>query len=148
AVNAGNNDGEFQNAQIADNEPDGLYNYPLNGTVLVQAYWSISANAFVVQDTTTGPVAYLTPIWNGLNTASPTFSGSYDLLIPGELYGLNTDDTVTINTSNGAATGVNVDGTNFTFGGSIRDITVQLGGGRNEINIQGVTANQIVNVIG
>jgi hypothetical protein len=45
--------GEWQNAQIADNEPDGgRYTYRLNGPAgpLVQAYWSIADQAFIVPD--------------------------------------------------------------------------------------------------
>jgi hypothetical protein len=50
-------DGEWQNAQIADNEPDGTYFARLNVKDPfpweVQAYWSIADQAFVVPDGTT-----------------------------------------------------------------------------------------------
>jgi hypothetical protein len=73
-VDAGT-DHETHNAQIADNEPDGgNYTYRLNGTILVQAYWSVVDQKFIVPDGNQETVI-LTPIWNGLS-----FTGTFDLL--------------------------------------------------------------------
>jgi autotransporter-associated beta strand protein len=81
-VNAGT-DGEWQNAQIADNEPDGTYYYPLEGTVPAQAYWSLSARAFVVPDGNSETIV-LTPHWNLSTPTSPRFQGTFDLNILGD----------------------------------------------------------------
>jgi plastocyanin len=61
--------GEYRDCQIADNEPDGgRYTYRLNGSngPLVQAYWSIAQQAFVVPDGSAQNTV-LDPIWNGNN---------------------------------------------------------------------------------
>jgi hypothetical protein len=75
--------GEYQNAQIADNEPDGgRYVSQVVGGVEVQAYWSIRDQAFIV------PTSNLQnfvedPIWNGPNS----FSGQSVSLQDGYLFG-------------------------------------------------------------
>jgi hypothetical protein len=73
-VDAGT-DGETKNAQIADNEPDAMnYTYRLNGTIMVQAYWSVVDQMFIVPDGNQQTVI-LTPRWVNL-----LFMHSFDLL--------------------------------------------------------------------
>jgi hypothetical protein len=73
-VDAGT-DHETQNAQIADNEPDGgNYTYRLWGTFEVQAYWSVVDQKFIVPDGNQETVI-LKPIWNG-----GSFTNTFDLL--------------------------------------------------------------------
>jgi autotransporter-associated beta strand protein len=81
-VNAGT-DGEWQGAQIADNEPDGPYEYPLNGTLWVQAYWSISAHAFIVPDGNSETIV-LSPHWNLSDPHNPHFLCTFDLTVPSD----------------------------------------------------------------
>jgi hypothetical protein len=67
-------DGEYQNAQIADNEPDeGRYTYRLGGTVKVQAYWSVVDQKFIVPDGNQQTIV-LRPIWNGTS-----FTNTFDV---------------------------------------------------------------------
>jgi hypothetical protein len=118
---------EWQNAQIVDNEPDaGGYDARLQGTVLVEAYWSISADGFIVPDTTSGPTVYVNPVWNGVNTSSPSFTGKFDLLIQKHTAADNTPGSITINDPYSDPAAVTVDGTPFTFRnkGKVRNITV------------------------
>ena len=67
--------GEATNAQIADNEPDGgRYGYRINGTIYVQAYWSVVDQKFIIPDGNQQTVT-LQPIWNGTS-----FTGTFNLL--------------------------------------------------------------------
>src|SRR5262249_5357535 len=67
-------DGEYANAQISDNEPDAWrYTYRLGSSLLVQAYWSVVDQAFIVPDGSRQDVV-LAPIWNGT-----TFTNQFDL---------------------------------------------------------------------
>jgi hypothetical protein len=73
--------GEYSNAQIADNEPDGgRYTYRLNNSVLVQAYWSIHDQAFIVPDGQQQNTI-LDPLWKGTS-----FTNQSLLLQQGNLY--------------------------------------------------------------
>jgi hypothetical protein len=93
--------GEYQNAQIADNEPNqGNYTYGLPGGALVQAYWSVVDQKFIVPDGNQQRVT-LTPYWNGL---TPT--NQFDLL------------AVQASPSNAAPTGsvINAQKTQLTLG--------------------------------
>jgi hypothetical protein len=67
--------GESSDAQLSDNEPDGeRYTYRLNGTLEVQAYWSVVDQTFIVPDGN-GQTVFLAPIWN-----NKSFTGTFDLL--------------------------------------------------------------------
>jgi hypothetical protein len=93
--------GANQNAQIADNEPNqGNYTYRLAGSALVQAYWSVVDQKFIVPDGNQQRVT-LTPYWNGL-----TSTNQFDLL------------AVQASPSNAAPTGsvINAQKTQLTLG--------------------------------
>jgi hypothetical protein len=128
--------GEYQNSQIADNEPNGgNYTNRLNGSILVQAYWSIIDQAFIIPDGN-AKKAFLDPIWNGL-----TFTSHYNLLIDGGAY-----DTITVNASD-AQVLVDFDGESFLLdGGQINGITIDAGGGTNTIDVQSLAANQTLTI--
>jgi hypothetical protein len=88
-------DNEYQNAQISDNEPDnGNYTARINGSVLVQAYWSIKDGGFVIPDPAGAPTVQLNPVWNGLGTNSPSFTGTYNMTVDG-----HDNETITIQSS-------------------------------------------------
>jgi hypothetical protein len=78
---------ENNNGQIADNEPDGQhYTYRLNGPSgpLVQAYWSIVDQAFIVPDGSP-QATVLDPMWNGYSFQNYAVS-----LQQGHLYRVST----------------------------------------------------------
>lgn len=69
------------NSQLADNEPDAQrYTYRLNGSVLVQAYWSIKAQAFQVPDGSNN-ILDLTPHWHYTDPTNAVFDGKFDVTI-------------------------------------------------------------------
>ncbi len=119
--------GEYQNSQIADNEPDGgRYTYRLNGSVLVQAYWSLTYQAFVVPDGTQQTV-YLSPHWN--NTK---FSGNFSLKSSGK----GSNQSVTLDTLNDGkgnlSLAITLNGENYQFDpGKITSAVFNLGSGSN-----------------
>jgi hypothetical protein len=119
-------DGEYKNAQISDNEPDASrYLYREGGSLLVQAYWSVVDQAFIVPDGNQQRVV-LTPIWNGT-----TFTFQYDLLA--------VDDALT-NTLPGAPlsaqkTALTLGNETFNFAsGQIRNVTVYTLGNTGGVN--------------
>jgi len=153
--------------ELSDFEPDGgngNYAYRLGGDALhpngfpAQAYWSQNATylapndtflrgAFVVPD---GNAQYLLlePIWSPATTFSsnsqPTHT--YSLIINGDQLGSNYSDQLAIDATS-SGTKVNLNGEEFIFDpGTITNITVNLGGGNNTINIQDVAYGQTVNV--
>jgi hypothetical protein len=132
--------GEYQNAQIADNEPDqGRYTYRLHG-VLVQAYWSISYNAFIVPDGNSQKFD-LTPNWN--NT---TFAWNSNLSIQGDQLGVNYADNIAIG-GNGSNVSVSQNNEAALFDpGVIKNINVDTGGGSNFVRVSSVPAGVAVNV--
>ncbi len=146
ATNA-NTDGEFQNAQIADNEPDGPYNYRINGSVAVQAYWSLAAKEFVVPDGDPGHLYELTPSWSNVST-NPSFNGTFTLTLtpaPG--------DTITLSeTKDGNGNNViNVtwNGHTDTFDSDVNKLTgiaVNLPQGRATVNVQGSVSDVPVTI--
>jgi hypothetical protein len=130
--------GESVDAQIADNEPDGAtYTYRLNGSVLVQAYWSIVDQAFLIPDGTREKVL-LNPHWN---TETMTLT-DFDLLINGDQLGPAWGDQITIG-GTGSTLQVTLNGEQYSFRDPITNIIVRPGGGRNVVNIadlpEGVT---------
>jgi len=143
-VNAGT-DGEWQNAQIADNEPDTEnYTYRLSGSLLVQAYWSIQYNGFVVQDHNAQTV-YLNPNWN-LTTSPPQFQGNASLTIGGDQLG-NLNDTITLNQTASGGVKVTLNGEVFQFDpGKISSIIVNPGLGNNIINVENLPAGMSLNI--
>src|SRR5262249_11522392 len=73
--------------------------------------------------------------------------GNYDLLLKGD-----GSDTITINAADSQTT-VTLDGqtfvfSNFTDGGQIRNITVDLAGGSNTVNLQSLAADQALTIVG
>lgn len=135
ATNA-NTDGEYQNAQISDNEPDdGNYMYRLNGAngQLVQAYWSIKDNGFVVPDGNSQKV-YLYPTWK--SSPSLYFTGESELDINGDQHGYGSNDNAIISTASNGALSVNLNGQTVTFNpGQISTLYVSTGGGANNISV-------------
>jgi hypothetical protein len=151
------------------------YGYRLNGAK-AQSFWSAqtldssgNAGAFIVPDGNTEKI-YLQPIWNssgtidlsnyfdssgnpGPNTTitGPTFTGNYNLLIIGDHQSSTpADDTITVN-ANDSQVSVTLDGQSFLFanfwdGGQIQNITIKAGGGSNTLTIQGVAADQKVEI--
>jgi hypothetical protein len=138
-VNAGT-DGEWQNAQIADNEPDGgNYTYRLDGSVLVQAYWSLTYKAFVVPDGNT-QAFYLNPIWSG-----KSYTGKNDLYINGDQSRFNDDILISQNNAGGVQVTLNGETASFNQG-QISSVTVRPGGGNNIVNVQTLPAKVSVDL--
>ncbi len=112
-MNAADNiTGENFESQIADNEPDGgRYTYRLYDSVLVQAYWSISFNGFIVPDDS-GQNLYLYPNWN-TQPSTPVYLGNSNLEVLG---GQNSGQsgTISLDVANGGVA-VNLEGAIFHF---------------------------------
>lgn len=127
--------------QIADGEPDGRrYGYRLGG-VKVQPYWSVQNNAFIVPDGNRQNF-FLSPNYNAAGTG---FLGTYTLTVQGDQLGV-TNDTITINQSNGSATAT-LNGESATFDqGQISKITADPKGGTNAVNVNGLPANVALDV--
>ena len=123
--------GEYQNAQISDNEPDGgNYTYRLNGSVLVQAYWSIVDQAFIVPDGKQQNIV-LDPIWEGISPTSFSFTGQFVSLRQGNLYELSpAGRTSTLIDTQVSAYATDSLGDIFDLGTS-RGVKVYLGSGTN-----------------
>ena len=103
--------GESQNAQIADNEPDGNYVYRIYDTTVVQAYWSIEDSAFIVPDYS-GQDIYLSPNWY-TGSSTPEFEGNSALSVGGgQVTGQSS--TISLDVSNGGVF-VTLDGALFHF---------------------------------
>ncbi len=131
-----NTDGEYKDAQISDNEPDdGNYTYRINGPTgqLVQAYWSLTYNGFVVQDGNSQTVD-LNPIWQ--TSPSLSFTGTYDLNITGGQLA-NPDDIMTLSETQ-------FDGVSFTLNGQVFQFAT---GQINTIDIETSEASSTINVL-
>jgi hypothetical protein len=78
--------------QICDGEPEGKDNYysRLGGSSgpLVTSYWSVQSNAFIVPDPSGTPTVDLYPVWNGVGTSSPSYTGTYAMTIEGQSNGV------------------------------------------------------------
>jgi autotransporter-associated beta strand protein len=149
SVDAGT-DHEWQNAQIADNEPDGgNYLYPLNGTVSEQAYWSISAHAFIVPDGNSETIAF-NPHWDLSDPAHPHFLNTFDLNISGDPSG----STITLDVPQSGPTAgelkVTDNGQVFWFSPSkLSSITItETGTGNNVVNVLRTPTGVPVTIIG
>jgi hypothetical protein len=136
-VDAGT-DGEWKGVQISDNEPDGgNYTYRLNGSLQVQAYWSLTYKAFVVPDGNTQTL-YLTPNWNKVPTP-PQFQKTSGLTISG-------DGTLTLD-ENGSGLSITLNGEHFSFDrGKINSITVNEGNGNDTVNVEGTVFGDPVTI--
>jgi hypothetical protein len=114
---------EYQDSQISDNEPDDFnYTYRINGLngQLVQAYWSLAYNAFVIPDGNTQAI-YLNPIWTtgtmpGFNPprTGPVYTRQASLFISGGQLA-NPDDTITLDETGAGGVSVNQNGEVFQF---------------------------------
>jgi len=109
-------DGEYQNAQISDNEPDqGNYTYRMDGSLQVQAYWSLSTpnanglnngfGAFVVPTVNQQQDFFLDPQWTfqGLeanNVKVFKYTENNQLVILGDQGGAQ-GNTITLTTTPG-----------------------------------------------
>jgi hypothetical protein len=143
-INAGDN--ENQNVQICDGEPNGeKYIYPLNGSVWVQAYWSLSAQAFIVPDGNSQTL-YLDGQWDKSNPDSPTFLGTFDLTVKGDQpgKGSNYNDVISVEQVDSGVQ-VTINGEVFRFDTSENwpittyqfwSITIEPGGGNNTVNVK------------
>jgi hypothetical protein len=132
ATNA-HTDGEFQDAQISDNEPDdGNYMYRLNGPggQLVQAYWSLTYNGFVIPDGNS-QVLYLNPHWSSNPLA---FLGTSDLIINGGQQS-SSGDTITLGDDSLGGVSVTLDNQLFQFDfGRITNIFITTSSGSSAVN--------------
>lgn len=149
-------DGEYQNAQISDNEPDqGNYTYRLDGSLQVQAYWSLSTpnanglnggfGAFVVPDGNTQNV-FLAPQWNPAGTDKNgvpkyTYTQKNQLVILGDQFGAQ-GNTITLSTTPGNdGVKVTLNGDTESFdqffepGLTVTGVTVEPGGGSSAVNV-------------
>ena len=129
-------DGEYSNAQISDNEPDAFrYTYRLDGTLQVQAYWSVVNQAFIVPDGTTQTL-YLSPNWN-TQVSPPDFLGNSELTIEGDQLGANYNDAVTVGLTGSSGVQVTLNGEAYQFDqGAISSIDIITKGGDNTVNIE------------
>jgi hypothetical protein len=137
--------------QIADHEPDGgRYLYRLDGN-LVQAYWSIRDQAFIVPDNKVQKFQVV-PIWNADNTFSKTFN----LNVTGDQLGANYADQVQIGFDYvdlhipGVTifnTVVTLNGETATFDvGAINTINVNMAGGANTLQVWSVPPSVTLNI--
>ncbi len=133
--------------QIGDYEPEqnnGIhYGYRLFDGNLVQPYWSVQNNAFIVPDGSTQNFT-LAPIWNTSNN----FTGTYNLTVTGDQEGINTSDAIRIDT-NSATSGVKVllNGETATFdNGAVKTVNVNTGGGSNLVVVAAVPVGVTLNV--
>jgi hypothetical protein len=159
--------------QVADGEPEpggqSHYGYRLftssavsdagNGGVMVQPVWSNNTNdinglagAWAVNDGNS-QVVFLNPIWQNVNSASPTFSNGnawYNLVINGDQLGANDSITLAgVNASdgiNGAGTGIllTFNGQKFYFDpNTINNISVNGLTGSNTLTLDFTNGNFI-----
>ena len=148
-INTGNN------SQIADNEAES-YSYRLGGPggVDVQPYWSDMnptrfPTAFIVPDGNSQRVT-LSPIWT-VSGSPPvgTFSGQYDLTVDGDQFGAGTQDSISVDTDAAGDVSVNLNGEIFYFdSGQLNSITVNTGGGINDVSIPHTSKSVPVTVVG
>jgi hypothetical protein len=127
--------GEFQNAQISDNEPDGSrYTYRINGPSgqLVQAYWSLTFNGFAVPDGNR-QIVHLNPNW--ASGSPPSFLWNAALTITGGQL-VNPNDTITLGETLSGGVSVTLNGELFQFdNGRINDIFVTTSHASSAINV-------------
>ena len=140
-MNATLQESEWDGGQIADNEPDsGRYTYRLNGSILVQAYWSISYQAFIVPN---GSIQdfYLDPNWD-TQISPPNFLSNFQLTVEGDQFGVM-DDTVTLGQTGAGGVQVTLNGETVRFDPtSISGIDVTTQAGTNTVNIE-ATPSQV-----
>jgi hypothetical protein len=156
AVNAGT-DCENVNGQISDNEPDGFnYTYRLNGSLLVQAYWSLAYKAFVVPDGNV-QVVKVSPVWTHSSTpqygnkmcpSNYKFTDSYGPLeIDGDQLGLPYSDSITLDQTGSGGVKVTLNGETFQFdSGQISAVNVDTGDGNDTVHVLQTIQNVPVNV--
>ncbi len=127
--------------QISDNEPDGRrYVYRLDGN-LVQAYWSVRDQAYIVPDHNTQRFN-LFPVWNTNNT----FANKSQLVVMGDQKGTNFADVVSLD-KDASTHGVTLtlNGEKVTFDqGRINAITVNTINGTDTVRVYAVPSEVTV----
>jgi hypothetical protein len=151
-------DGEFQDAQIGDNEPDQAnYTYRLDGSLQVQAYWSLSVpntngvdngfGAFVVPDSNPQNF-YLDPQWNfvkdetinGKTYPVYSYTKNNQLLIVGDQFGAQ-GNTIALSTTGNGGVQATLNGDTESFDSffeqslNVTEVIVQPGAGSSAINV-------------
>jgi hypothetical protein len=113
--------------QVGDGEPDGTYNYRLNGD-LVQPYWSNNDTAFIVPGAGVQTLK-LTPNWSDGTNADSKFSRNYNLAVQAPANGQVVIDQI-VDRSGDLKLSVTVKGEVALFDASaIKRITITLGDG-------------------
>jgi hypothetical protein len=120
--------------QIADHEARD-YSYRLDGTLMVQPYWSQADEAYVVADGT----SYNFQVTGGSHSQFSEGTGS-TLTIQGGQAGLSTNDSVTVNRTAAGAVSVSYDGQGVAFDpGAIGSVVIDgAGTGMLTVTITGV----------
>jgi hypothetical protein len=119
--------------EIADNEPDGRYNWRLYSYsgVDVQAYWSAADNAYIIPDGNTQQFIVSPNAPNGY------FDSTFSLSVSGDQRGVGTADTISMDT-----TSVTLNNETIEFDkGVLTKIEVRGGGGNNTITLYGTADN-------
>jgi hypothetical protein len=141
--------------QISDGEPDGpQYTYLLNGTILVQAYWSVVDQGFIVPDGNQETV-YLTPIWNPpvRPNTTPTFAKKFKMLVVDSEFRY-ISDTVFVDLNCRGGVLVTLEGESFSFPHVLPQdgttytyqVTIDLKGATDKAVIRNTTANDPVTI--
>ncbi len=120
--------------EIADFEPDGQYTYRLATGAVVQAYWSVRDNVFLVPDGT----SQLFTLKPNLSDAG-AFDGTYNLTVNGDQAWYKNDQIAidTIANPAGDQVRVNLNGEVVTFDPNrIANITINSGTGNDTINVE------------
>ncbi len=138
ATPGGNQNGDYEPAPASQAH----YTYRL-GADLVQPYWSIKDNAFIVPDGNAQKI-YLQPVWNGTN-----FSGQYDLGISlsGNTNQLTIDQSASPLQAGGVAVKLNSGSASFDTS-AIRNINVSSGDGQHSVNVASLPSGVTLNVTG
>jgi hypothetical protein len=129
--------------QICDGEPETFgngYGYRLHGGVLVQAYWSQNAGAFIVPDSNSQTVS--------LSWPSSSFNGTFNLTAYGDQLGANYNDTFTLD-RNPVTFGQRLTLNNEVFSfdkGQLNVINLYTEGGANTVTIKSVLPGSSVSV--
>jgi hypothetical protein len=140
AIHVNDPGGLNEGFQIADGEPEnfgGGYGYRLNGA-RVQAYWSQRDGAWVVPD---GNSQVFTLGWS-----AATFNDSFNLVVLGDQWGTNFNDTITLDRAPitfGSRVTMNNESVSFDFG-QIKQISLSTLGGTNTVNVKSVLFGETV----
>jgi hypothetical protein len=145
--------------QISDNEPElgwAHYDYRLGGASgnLVQAYWSVKDQAFIVPDGNSQQIDLL-PQWNAdllkkqRMNPGPAFLGEYALTVTGDQLRTNPNDNIQISTANyGQDIQVVLNSESFTFEPyAITAMTVDTRGGTNTVQVNSLSYGVSLDII-